>query len=69
MMDAFHIFYHSFLEPDDKPLKALFKEPARNILNSFSMWSEIDFGKKLGKKKLTDDGKMRNTIIAQKVVI
>ena len=43
MMDAFHIFYHSFLEPDDK---ALFKEPARNILNSFSMWSEIDFGEK-----------------------
>ena len=34
MMDAFHIFYHSFLEPDDK---ALFKEPARNILNTFSL--------------------------------
>ena len=50
MMDAFHIFYHSILEPDDKSLKALFKEPARNILNSFSMWSEIDFGEKTGQK-------------------
>ena len=71
MMDAFHIFYYSFLEPDDK---ALFKEPARKILDDRKVSQQgiqrvITIWKELGKKKLTDDGKRRKTRIAQKVVV
>ena len=71
MMDAFHIFYYSFLEPDDK---ALFKEPARKILDDRKVSQQgiqrvIPVWKELGKKKLRDDGKRRKTSIAQKVVI
>ena len=71
MMDAFHIFYYSFLEPDDK---ALFKEPARNILDDRKVSQQgiqrvTAIWKELGKKKLTDDGKRRKTRIAQKVVV
>ncbi|KAI0224220.1 hypothetical protein LSAT2_024763, partial [Lamellibrachia satsuma] len=71
MMDAFHIFYYSFLELEDK---IFFKEPAKNILDDRNVSPQgvqrvKQIWKELGPKKLMEDGKRRKTRIAEKVVV